>query len=188
MVREIQSGDFSQNLVSGGDFESADKLSEDGWAQLLDTGDPVELSATLSGQNPHRGERSLHLEVKPKEGGLQAATLNPMLAALVSKPIPVKAGDILRIRFWLRVPAAIQGSPEGAILYDSIGGRTLAVTWVEPLEWKQFTLYRYATRSDLMTMTIGMTGIGELFVDDFAIERAVPATPLTRQKQSQVTR
>jgi hypothetical protein len=124
------------------------------------------------------------LQVQPKEGRELPASLDPMLAALVSKPIPVKAGDVLRIRFWLRIPSDVQGSAEGAIVYDSVGGAALAVTHAKPLEWKQYTLYRHATRPDTMTITIGLTGVGDIYVDDLIVERAIPAGPLTRENQS----
>jgi hypothetical protein len=188
-MRDVQSSQFGPNLVRGGEFESSEQLSEDGWSQTMDGDEALELRATLSAQDPHRGERSLHMEVKPKEGRTLPASLDPMLAALVSKAIPVRAGDILRIRFWLRVPAQIQGSPEGAIIYDSLGGPSFAVTQAEPLEWKQYTLYRHATRSDTLTITVGLTGIGDVYVDDLVVERATPnAGPLTREKTSQVVR
>jgi hypothetical protein len=186
-VQAIQANQFGQNLVFG-DFESAERLSEDGWTQVMDAEDFVELNATLSAQDPHRGQRSLHLEAKPREGQVPPASLDPMLAALVSKKIPVKADDLIRIRFWLRVPATIQGSPEGAVVFDSIGGRNLAVTHTGPLEWKQFTLYRHVRRPDFLTLTIGLTGLGDLYVDDLVIERAAPQIPITRQREPQVVR
>jgi hypothetical protein len=186
-MRDVNSSQFTLNMIRGGEFENSEFLSEDGWSQVMDGDGSVDLQATLSAQDPHRGERSLHMEVKTKEGHTLPASLDPMLAALVSKPIPVVAGDIVRIRFWLRVPAAIQGSPEGALIYDSLGGPALAVTQVEPQEWKQYTLYRHATRADALTVTIGLTGIGDIYVDDLVIERAAPAGPIT-QRQSPVTR
>jgi hypothetical protein len=184
LMREVQANQFGANLIAGGDFESAETLAEDGWNQVTDADESLELKATLSAQDPHRGERSLHLQVQPKEGRELPASLDPMLAALVSKPIPVKAGDVLRIRFWLRIPSDVQGSAEGAIVYDSVGGAALAVTHAKPLEWKQYTLYRHATRPDTMTITIGLTGVGDIYVDDLIVERAIPAGPLTRENQS----
>ncbi len=183
LMREVQNSQFGSNLVAGGEFENTEALSEDGWSQVMDAEDSLELRATLSAQDPHRGQRSLHLQVKPKEGHELPATLEPMTAALVSKPIPVRENDVLRIRFWLRVPAAIQGCPEGVVIYDSIGGPALAVTQVEPVEWKQFTLYRHATRPDNLTISLGLTGIGDVYIDDLIVERAMPATPLTRENQ-----
>jgi hypothetical protein len=187
-MKEIQNSQFGPNLVRGGEFESSELLSEDGWSQVMDGDESLELNATLSAQDPHRGERSLHMEVKPKEGHTLPVSLDPLVAALVSKPIPVQQGDIFRIRFWLRVPAPIQGSPEGALVYDSLGGPALAVTQSEPLEWKQYTLYRHATRSDTLTITIGLTGIGDIYVDDLVVERAIAITNMTRQKQTQLVR
>jgi hypothetical protein len=183
LMRQAQTSQFAANLIAGGDFESAEALSEDGWNQVMDADESLELKATLSAQDPHRGSRSLHLQVQAKEGRDLPASLDPMLAALVSKPIPVKADDVLRIRFWLRIPSGVQGSTEGAIIYDSVGGAALAITQAEPLEWKQYTLYRHATRSDTMTITIGLTGIGDIYVDDLVVERAVAGGPLTRENQ-----
>jgi hypothetical protein len=188
-MRDIHASQFGANLIRGGEFESSEQLSDDGWSQVMDGDDALELRATLSAQDPHRGERSLHMEVKPKEGRTLPASLDPMLAALVSRPIQVMAGDMVRIRFWLRVPASIQGSPEGALIYDSLGGPALAVTQSEPLEWKQYTLYRHATHADMLTITLGLTGVGDIYVDDLVVERsASTAGPMTHERQSQLAR
>jgi hypothetical protein len=187
-MKQIQASQFGANLVRGGEFESSEQLSEDGWSQVMDGDQSLELRVTLSAQDPHRGERSLHMEVKAKQGQSLPASLDPMLAALVSKPIPVQAGDIVRIRFWLRVPASIQGSPEGVFIYDSLGGPALAVTQSEPLEWKQYTLYRHAIHADMLTITVGLTGIGDMYVDDLVVERLTPAGAITQERQTQRTR
>mgnify|MGYP001193015947 FL=1 len=187
-MRTVETSQFGPNLIAGGEFESAETLSEDGWTQILDTNHELGLNATLSAQDPHRGERALHLQVKPRDDQTLPAALDPMLAALVSRPIPVKEGDLLRIRFWLRVPAPIQGSIEGATVFDSIGGTRLAIWQSEPLEWKQYTLYRRVTHLDQFTLSIGLTGIGDVYLDDLVIQRAVPSAPITQQSKASPTR
>jgi hypothetical protein len=186
LMQQIQTGQFGPDLVSAGDFESADALAAGGWRQVSNAGHELDLKATLSSQGPHRGSRSLHLQVKPSNDAELPATLDPTLAALVSRPIAVAAGDVLRIRFWLRIPTAIQGSVDGALIYDSLGGQALAVNHSDPLEWKQFTLYRVATRADQFTITLGLTGIGDMYVDDLVVEK-LAAGPLV-QRESAVRR
>ncbi len=187
LMSAVQAGQFGPNLISAGDFESAEALAADGWTQALDGGKGLELKATLSSQDPHRGNRSLHLQVKPAGDAALPASLDPTVAALASRPIPVRAGDVLRIRFWLRVPAAIQGSIDGAVVYDSLGGPSLAVAQAEPLEWKQFTLYRRATRSDNFSVTLGITGIGDMYIDDLVVEKLV-AGPIVQQQPAGAAR
>jgi hypothetical protein len=173
LVRAIDAGQFSSNLIAGGDFESAEALADGGWSQTVEIDEQLEVGATLSSDNPHGGSRSLHLQLKPDDAAELPASLDPQVAALVSKPILIKAGDVLRVRFWMRVPAPIEGSADGAVIFDSIGGRSLALSQVEPLEWKQFTFYRYATRSDELTITIGLTGVGDIYVDDLEVARLI---------------
>jgi hypothetical protein len=188
LMREVGSREFGPNLVPGGEFESTEMLAGDGWTQRQDGGDALELKASLSASVPHRGERSLHLEIKPQANQSPPRALDPTLAALVSKPVPVQAGDIVRIRFWLRVPATIHGSGDGAVIFDSLGGPALAISRSEPLEWNQYTLYRRAGVADQLTITLGLTGIGDVYIDDLEVRRLAPGTPLTRENAAPTAR
>jgi hypothetical protein len=188
LMREASDGEWNSNLVAGGEFESVEALAADGWTQRLTAGDGLELKATLSAQNPRRGERSLHLEVKPAAGQEPPAVLDSTEATLVSRPIPVVAGDVVRVRFWLRIPAAIRGNVEGAAIYDSIGGPALAVARSEPLEWKQYTLLRRVARTEPMTVTLALTGIGDVYIDDLEVQRLSPRGPTAQRKRPAAVR
>jgi len=96
--------------------------------------------------------------------------------------VTLPPGTMVRVTAWVRVPQAITASPDGALFYDSIGGEALAVRMTDAMEWRQFTLYRRMPSSGQLTVTLAMTGLGSVQLDDVKIEPLFdPPTPALRQ-------
>ena len=55
------------------------------------------------------------------------------------------------------------------MIAESIGGEALAYRTGVTDGWQHFTLYRVATRSGPITLTIALTGLGEAWIDDLTI-------------------
>jgi hypothetical protein len=181
-MREASTGTYGSDLIPAGDFESAEAVQQSGWTQQpFDGPDTLEFRTSLSSREPHGGRYDLHLRVEPKPDATEPGTLEHAWAALTSQAISLNTGDVLRIRFWLRIPQPIRGGLDGAVVYDSLGGRALAVTRHARLEWKQFELYRRADRPTSFTFTIALAGAGDLHVDDLSIQRLVAGPTLTRK-------
>ena len=182
-LRELAGADYSDNLLATGsfDFEDPKPILEEWYLEADPTG-TLELRAMLSSRDPQQGSRSLHLRSRPVDGKELPAMISNPMPALVSKPVTVERGDVLRIGFWLRVPSTIQGNLDGVVIYDSIAGRALAVTRYRPQEWKRFTLYRRVHETGRVAITLGLAGVGDAFIDDLQVQRLVQGPSLARQK------
>ncbi len=56
------------------------------------------------------------------------------------------------------------------MIIDSIGGEPLAERIGAAPEWRQFVLYRYVPRTGSLSLTVALTGLGEVWLDDLLIE------------------
>jgi hypothetical protein len=70
----------------------------------------------------------------------------------------------------VRIPYAIQASPDGALLYDSVGGEPLAIRLTQPTPWKKFTVYRRIPSSGTINVSLALTGLGTVYFDDVRVE------------------
>ena len=108
---------------------------------------------------------------------LSAESLNAAGMPLVDEPpvlitsgaVPVQAGQIVRIQGWVKIPAAIRGSQDGLLIYDSLGGTPLAERFLQTKGWQEFTLYRAAREREQVTLFITLSGVGEVWLDDVSI-------------------
>ena len=93
-------------------------------------------------------------------------------SAMVTPAIPVEEGQTVRIRGFVRIPQAIKGSVDGAMIWDSLGGETLSLRYVKACDWTEFTLLRPVRKTGPMRLHLVMTGMGVAQFDDIKIEIA----------------
>ena len=82
----------------------------------------------------------------------------------------VQAGQIVCIHGWVQVPNDITASTDGLLVVDSLSGEALADRIGKTKGWRQFALYRVAPQSGPMCVTFALSGIGEAWLDDVAIQ------------------
>src|SRR5262249_50639961 len=112
---------------------------------------------------------------KKKEKDLAPGVLERTFLAINSPAVHLEPGTLVRLSGWVRIPKPLAASADGALLYDSAGGEPLAIRLLGPAKkWKQFTWYRRVPSSGAINLTVALTGIGEVYVDDLKIE---PLTP-----------
>jgi hypothetical protein len=75
---------------------------------------------------------------------------------------------------WVKVTSPITGSQDGAMLTDSLGGPTLALRWRQPVEWQKFDLVREVRETGDLTLTLSLTGLGEVLFDDLTVLAVSP--------------
>jgi hypothetical protein len=173
---EVRASRPGANALSGGDFEVPVGQRQPGWVvQEAEPLDSVRQTVTRVSTGAHSGSQCVRLEVQPSDPRRPPVALERTFIALHSPAVKVPPGSLVRISAWLKVPAPITGSVDGALFYDSVGGEPLAVRLTKPMRWKQFTLYRRAPASGLVHATIALSGMGAVFVDDVRIEPLVPA-------------
>jgi hypothetical protein len=98
-----------------------------------------------------------------------ATTLGRELVRVTTPPITVHAGHAVRIAGWIKIPKEIPGSQDGVMVYDNHFGRNLALRFREACEWRRFELVREVIESRDLTLTVALTGFGEVSLDDLEI-------------------
>jgi hypothetical protein len=68
----------------------------------------------------------------------------------------------------------VRGSLDGVLVYDSQSGPVGAVRFDSAAGWRQFSLIREIQQSGEFTITMSLTGMGEVLFDDL---RIVPHDP-----------
>ena len=160
-------------MLPGGDSENLNLMRDQGWRNNVADEPEVESSVRLLPRAAHAGQFGLQLRVA------LAADQSEIPAALETEPIQittapvlVRAGQLVRVHGWLNVRMPIQGSLDGLMIRDSIGGVELAQRAWQPNGWQPFTFYRVATRDGRFTTTFVLSGIGEVWLDDMSVQTA----------------
>jgi hypothetical protein len=175
-VEEVRRLGVSENSLADGDFEAPPERVPPNWlVEEVPSLDNVEATARRVAEQPHGGKQCLRLQIAPKQGKPAPAVLERTFVAIHSPVVHLRPGTLVKISAWVRVPVQIGASPDGAMLYDSIGGEPLAVRLTAPTPgWKQYSLYRRVPESGNINVTMALTGVGTAYFDDVRIEPLVP--------------
>jgi hypothetical protein len=171
MAEAVRSSRAGANALPGGDFEAPPDVVTHGWTvQEADSLDGVTGLARRVADAPKEGKQCLMLELKASPKGLPPQALERSFLAVHSPPVRLPPGSLVRISAWVKLPAAIRASPDGALLYDSSGGEPLALRFTEPTAWKKFALYRRVPASGEIQVTLALSGLGKVYFDDVRVE------------------
>ena len=83
---------------------------------------------------------------------------------------------------WVRIPEPITGSVDGLMVVESLTGDALALPIGETSGWRQFVLYRAAPTSGWMSLSLVLSGLGEVQLDDVAVQPLLPAALTQRPR------
>ncbi len=170
--------------LRGGAFESLDELMQGGWQHLQNASEDVEAEVELSSAEKYAGRLSLRLAARATDETATDKLIEAPPVWLKSPPIAVERGQWVRIRGWVYVPTPVTGSVDGLMIVDSMTGEALAERIGEAKKWQPFTMLRVMPESGNLSITIAMTGLGEAWIDDLAVERVLPPN-VTRQMELQ---
>lgn len=184
LMASISSSQFVPTDLVGGDFEQMQVLGDAGWRHIRYTerlSEPlIKTGAELSAVNPHYGRNCLRFWAQPIDPAQAPSIVETPPVWIVSPPVQVSAGELIRFQGWVRISSPLSGSVDGLMIIDSIAGRALAERIETAADWKPFTFYRVATRSGPVTLTFALTGLGEVSVDDVTVERVARPRDLIR--------
>jgi hypothetical protein len=98
---------------------------------------------------------------------------------ITTPQIPVYAGETLCITGYVNIPQRLQGSVDGLMIFDSLGGEPLALRLSDTGgQWRQFTFYRAVPTAvppqATMCVTFALGGLGEVRLDDLQIFPIIP--------------
>ncbi|MCU0960247.1 MAG: hypothetical protein MUF48_09095 [Pirellulaceae bacterium] len=181
LSQRLQTATWGANAVAGGNFENLQHLQAAGWRNLVRPHPDLTTGVELSLHNPHSGRSALRLQCWPARPDQTPLAVEAAPVSIVSGPIPVRAGQIVRIHGWARVPQPIQASLDGLLVFDSLAGPELAARILVTRDWQEFTLYRAATRDGPLTVTFALTGFGQSWLDDLTVHLLEPASHQARR-------
>ncbi|MBS0264055.1 MAG: hypothetical protein JSS02_19120 [Planctomycetes bacterium] len=157
-----------KNLLRTGDCEDRDALVADGWKRTENEIKGIKSTGELD-TGAHQGTYCLRLAAGPVDGKDVPAVLPDRPVTITTPPVTVYKGQIIHISGWVKVVTPIVANLDGAMLYDSIQGVGSALHWRTPAPWKQFELIREVTETTDLTLTISLTGLGDVRFDDLQI-------------------
>jgi hypothetical protein len=133
---------------------------------------------------PHEGKLCAMLKIEPRKGAVPPIALERTVLALSSPEVRLQPGTVVRISAWVCIPKRIAASPDGALLYDNSAGDAFAIRLLNPMPWKQFTIYRRVPSSGVMQLTLALTGVGTVYFDDIRMEPLQPSGGAAAQTAS----
>ena len=177
MRAELSACTPGSNLLATGDFER-EGLPQ-GWQPAQATPEDIEGDVTLTNLEPHEGRQCLKVQVRPRVApGTNTpapVALEPTFVGIVSPPVNLPPGSLIRVSGWVKLAKPVSASPDGAMLFDSCGGEPLGVRLTAVTGgWKRFTLFRRVPASGQVQVTAALTGLGTAYFDDLRIEPLQP--------------
>jgi len=174
------------NRLTGGDFEDLPAMLASGWRHQQLPLDGVSTAVRLSPTAPRSGLYCLELEAQPVDNEALSTVVPTAPVWITSAPISAKAGELIEITGFARVPSELLGSVDGLQIIDSLGGAHWAHRVPATPSWQPFRLLRVATVDTQVSVTLALTGFGTAQVDNLAI-RAVrlPTAPVAPQTARQ---
>ncbi|PHS02855.1 MAG: hypothetical protein COA78_20150 [Blastopirellula sp.] len=169
------------NKLAGGDMEDLSYLLTTGWRQIQQTPMPrgYKGNVELSNTQAHQGHYDLHLQIQADRRGNIAQLESPPIK-VISAPIDVSPGQLILVRGWFRIDQPLASKSDGLIIYDSIGGKELALHVHEAPQWKEFSLIRAVGQQKEMRLHFELESVGDVYLDDITMEPYQAGTPRPR--------
>ncbi len=174
MSNRMRTARWSTNVLPGGAFEDLRFMQSRGWRYERSGDAEVQAAVDLAADASRSGATGLRLRCWPADDNNKPVAIEQPPIQITSAPVPVRAGQLLRIHGWVRVPAEITGSDAGLLIYDSLGGRGLGERIRVAKDWRELVLFRAATRDGHATVTFALSGMGEVQLDDVSISTVEP--------------
>jgi hypothetical protein len=170
LVRSIESlGKTSDpNKLPSGEFEDLDTLIAAGWRHDERPTPDVRSAAELFAP-AKQGKFSLRLAAEPTVQEPANYHFQTAPVTVRSPAVTVHSGQLIRITGWVKTPHPIVRTVDGALIYDSLLGKTGAIRILNSPDWQRFELWRIVPESQTITVTAEMHGLGEVLLDDLRI-------------------
>ena len=158
------------NQLPTGNFEDFNQMIGSGWRHYQHAAEGIHTAADLVVEAAHSGHWGLRLTARADDPENPPAMIETSPLWITSPAVMVEAGQLVRVHGWVNIPAAITGSVDGLLVVDSLAGLDMAQRIDKTAGWREFTLFRAAPQSGPMTVTLALSGLGEVRLDDVSIE------------------
>jgi len=180
-----QANAVSDNLLPSGSFDDADAVLV-GWTHSsgLSEDSPIRTTAALVGPP---GAASLSLGAAVARGKTTPSHSEQTLVSMVSPPIPVAVGQIIRVQGRIQIRQALAATTDGLLVYDSLVGTVGALRFREATlkgEWQEFEFTREVATSGEMRLMFDLKGTGNVSLDDLRVTATDVILPLDSSVES----
>ena len=165
------------NRLEEAEFENLELLVDNGWRHQQLLMKHVETAVRLSPEAPHSGSYCLELEATGANPAFPPPLIPTAPVWVRSRPIKLKAGEVVEISGVARVPQQLIGSVDGLQIFDSVGGIELATRIKVAPTWQRFRMIRAATTDTELRVTISLSGLGTAQIDSLAVRPIVSRVP-----------
>lgn len=157
-----------KNLLRSGDCEDKDTMVLEGWKRTETEIPDVQSTGELHA-GAHKGTYCLRLAAAPAAGKELPVAIFDRPVSITTPPVTVYKGQLVYISGWVKVAAPSVGNLDGAIFYDSLLGPGTALHWSKKADWKKFELVREVPETTELTLTMAVSGMGDIRFDDLQI-------------------
>jgi hypothetical protein len=173
-LKRVNQSQHTGNLLHDGDCEAPAGNVPGGWSVRSDTLDDVVPAEARVSDQPHDGRQCWKLAVSPRDPAAEPEALERTFLAVTTSGVALHPGTMVRLSGWVRIPTPLKATADGLMIYDNAGGEALALRFHHVPQWKKFELYRQVPASGQIHLSLALTGIGQAFFDDLAIEAINP--------------
>lgn len=179
----LSAANWNPNALTAGDFENLEQMLDSGWTNRRADLSTIKTRVTLEKTAARGGSYGLQLTATDTA----ATTVVPVAPLWIeSAGVNVKKGQLVRFHGYVNLPDRLQGTGDGLIIVDSLGGPDLAARIQRTDGWQEFAFYRAAERDTRVTVTFMLTGLGSAMIDEVTI-RTLDLSSIGVQAQQQAT-
>ena len=169
-MSNVSSGNWSTNRLHGGGFESLTTLANHKWLHYRHPSHSIKSVVSMSSEFVRQGRQCLKINTSISDDRLLDGLFAESPMWLSSPPVAVHAGQMVKINGWVNIPEKLISNGDGLLIFDSIGGASLAERFHQTSGWQPFTFLRMAPSDGNVTVTFVMMGIGEAKIDNVSVQ------------------
>ncbi len=170
LAAKLGRGNWQPNALAGGDFENLQLMVAHDWLNRRSHAPDIETKVELVAEAAVGGALGLKLSAARRTGSNAPVESAPVW--ITSGPIAVTSGQVVRIHGWAQLNGDLQGSSEGLMVIDSLGGLALAERITRSGQWQEFSLYRGVPADGKLTVTFALSGLGSAMIDEVTVRIA----------------
>lgn len=168
-AQRLRAGRWTGNLLAGGEMENLSLLLDAKWKYERHPESTLAATVDLAPVAARSGQNGLRIRAAGSDERKAPGVVETPPIRISSGPIAVQAGQVVRISGWAKLPKPLEGTRDGLLIIDSLGGEPLAQRIQKAGDWQEFTLDRAALRSGDVTFSFVLTGLGEAWIDDVTV-------------------
>ena len=169
-VEALAATSAGPELLPGGGMEKIDELASGGWRHFALDQKLLRTGVEVSRSQPAGGGGCLVIRAEPVDPAAAPPIVETPPVWITTPPVAAPSGKLVQIEARVWVPAAVKGSVDGLLVFDSIGGPALAERVGPGPQWRRLVLYRIVPPDpEPLSVTFALTGMGEARIDEVSV-------------------